>query len=82
MGPHDKDCKGTMGGLGCRGLPKVGVPFLEGPHNKDENILGSILGSPHFASPPRSGFSLCAEATLREPRRSAAQPFRSVRPTS
>ena len=27
--------------------PKLGVPFW-GPHNKDDNILGSILGSPYL----------------------------------
>ena len=29
------------------GFPKLGVP-LGDPYNKEDNILGSILGSPHF----------------------------------
>ena len=37
--------------LSCGGFPKIGVPFW-GPHNKDYNILGSILGSPHFGKLP------------------------------
>ena len=28
------------------GFPKLGVPFLGGPYNKDYSILGSILGVP------------------------------------
>ena len=35
-----------------RGFPKLGVPFLGGPHNKDYSILGSILGSPYFGKLP------------------------------
>ena len=27
-------------------FPKIRHTFFEGPHNKDYNILGSILGSP------------------------------------
>ena len=33
------------------GLPKIGVPFSGGPHNKDYCNLGSILGSPYFGKP-------------------------------
>ena len=34
------------------GFPKLGgLPFL-GPHNKDYNIFGSILGSPYFGKLP------------------------------
>ena len=35
------------------GFLKLGVPFW-GPHNKDHNILGSILGSPNFGKLPLS----------------------------
>ena len=39
----------------------MGVCQVEGyhfgdPHNKDYNILGSILGSPYFGKPPYSPF--------------------------
>ena len=35
-----------------RGFPKIrGYPF-GGPHKKDHNILGSILGSPFFGKLP------------------------------
>ena len=34
------------------GFPKIRVTFLAGPHNKDHNILGSILGSPHLGKLP------------------------------
>ena len=33
------------------GLPKTGVPF-RGYHNKECNILGSILGPPYFGKLP------------------------------
>ena len=38
----------------CCGFPKLGgVPLiLEGPHNKDYRILGSILGPPYFGKLP------------------------------
>ena len=39
-----------LGGYG--GFPKLGVPFLGDPHNKDYSILGSILGSPYFGKLP------------------------------
>ena len=34
------------------GFPKLGGTFLGGPHNKDYNMLGSILGSPCFGKLP------------------------------
>ena len=34
------------------GFPKLGVPFLGTPHNKDYSILGSILGSPYIGKLP------------------------------
>ena len=38
------------------GFPKIGVPFLGGPNNKDHSILGSklgsILGSPYMGKLP------------------------------
>ena len=34
------------------GSPKIRGTFLEGSHKKDNNILGSILGSPHFVKLP------------------------------
>ena len=40
-----------------RGFPKLGVPFLGGPYNKDCNVLGSILGSPYNGKLPL--WSLC-----------------------
>ena len=33
-------------------FPKLGVPFLEGPQNKDSSILGSISGPPYFRKLP------------------------------
>ena len=32
-----------------------GVPFLGGPYDKDDGILGSILGSPYLGKLPYSG---------------------------
>ena len=34
--------------MGFGGFPKLGVPFLGDPHNKDYSTWGSILGSPNF----------------------------------
>ena len=42
------------------GFPNLGVPFW-GPHNKDYNILGSILGFPYFGKLPYT----CAKYTLK-----------------
>ena len=33
-------------------FPKIRGTFLGGPHNKDYNILGSILGPPYFGKLP------------------------------
>ena len=38
--------------LVCGGFPKLGVPFLGVPNNKDNSRLGSILGSPYFGKLP------------------------------
>ena len=32
----------------CKGLSKLGVDFFGYPHDKDNNMLKSILGSRHF----------------------------------
>ena len=38
------------------GFPKIRGTFFGGPHNKDYNILGSILGSTYFGKLPCSSF--------------------------
>ena len=47
--------------------------LIEGPHNKDCSILGSILGSPDFGKLPNgrlseSGPSFCAHENTAPPR--------------
>ena len=48
------------------GCPKLRVPFFEGPHNKEFNILGSILGSPYLGKPPK-GLHDAKAAEIRRP---------------
>ena len=48
IGTKEKKTEATILGLG---FLKVGVPF-GGPHDKDCNILGSILGYPYFGTSP------------------------------
>ena len=33
-------------------IPKISGTFLGGPHNKDYNILRSLLESPYLGKPP------------------------------
>ena len=42
------------------GFSKLGVHF-GGPHNKDNNILGSILGSPYSGKLPYGSYYLNSE---------------------
>ena len=45
-------------------FPKIGVPFLGGPHNKDYSILDSMSGSLFWETTisrntPRRGYGVC-----------------------
>ena len=44
-------CKGK-GFIGAQGLPKMRIPVLGGPLNKDFKVLVSILGSPYLWQAP------------------------------